>query len=321
MMRIAIVGAGGMGRAWAERIDLIDAARVAAFVDPLIGSMYEPTWLKDFPDTKVVSSLAELDSGMVEAVVVAAATPAHQEVILQALGKRLHVLVEKPFTTSLAGAQELVELACRNNCILMVSQNYRFLKSMQLLRKVITEGSFGHLRAVSCRFWCDHVGRTYQREMLHPMALEMAIHHFDLIRALSGAEAVFGHVMEWNSARSPYQQGGGIAASYQMEGGGLSFPFLYTGSLISTLPPAPWVGLWQLEFDQTTVIIDKVDGVYGIYRGVPSDYELLSLVELDILESLPISFEHFVSCINTGQEPWSSGRDNLLTLRMALGFL
>lgn len=153
------------------------------------------------------------------------------------------------------------------------------------------------------------------------MALEMAIHHFDWVRALTGSEAVQGWLIEWNSARSPYRSGGALEAIYSMEGNGFTFPFSYSGSFTSTLPPTPWVGLWRFEFDQATLIVDRIGDTYGVYEGTGADLKLLTPMEENVLNGLIPAFSHFVECIEKGVEPWSSGRDNLGTLKMALGFV
>ena len=233
-MNFAVVGAGGMGRAWTQVINDSAIGRVAVVVDPLIGTPDEPSWLSDNLSVAKVASLADVPKHAVDAVVVTAATPAHEEIIQEALSQELHVLVEKPFVTSLTAAERLVSLAEAKRRTLMVSQNYRYLKPALFLRDLIKERVYGNLCSVNGRFWCDYAGRPYQHAMDHPMSLEMAIHHFDWVRALTGAEAVEGRMIEWNSARSPYRAGGALEAIYSMEGNGFSFPFSYSGSLIST---------------------------------------------------------------------------------------
>ncbi len=59
------------------------------------------------------------------------------------------------------------------------------------------------------------------------MGLEMAIHHFDLVRAIFDANALSGQVQEWNPSRSPYHMGGALEALFTMGSPEFSFPFLY----------------------------------------------------------------------------------------------
>jgi predicted dehydrogenase len=156
--------------------------------------------------------------------------------------------------------------------------------------------------------------------MLHPMSLEMAIHHFDLVRFMFGAETIWGLVHEWNPGRSPYQMGGALEALFILDNKGTRFPFSYTGSLVTTAPAVPWGGFWRFEFDETSLFADGYEGEYGLYRSSPNGR--LKISEFgDPDMGFDKSFRHFLDCIRNAAEPISSGRDNLNTLRMALTFL
>jgi predicted dehydrogenase len=55
------------------------------------------------------------------------------------------VVVEKPFTPTSAGAQELVDLAEKNNVVLTVYQNRRWDSDFLTLRKYIEDGTLGRI--------------------------------------------------------------------------------------------------------------------------------------------------------------------------------
>lgn len=317
-MNVAIVGAGGMGQAWRVALEQIPNTHVQAFVDPLVGTDKAAPWLEAYPETTQVNALSAL-TGEIDAVVVTALSPAHTEIIRAALERGYHVIVEKPFVTSQDDAKALVALAEERGKTLMVSQNYRFFPGAQRIKKFVEKGEYGDIRAVIGRFWCDWPGKPYQHEMLHPMALEMAIHHFDLCRSMFGAEAVGGNMTEWNPDWSPYRMGGALEALFQMKNASSDFPFLYSGSLVSKAPRTPWGGLWRFEFDQATLVADVIEGQYGLYHASEAGYELLSPFGDDSM-ALAKSFAHFKACVETAREPWSSGRDNLGTLAMALAY-
>lgn len=316
-MKTAVIGAGGMGRAWTLALGAVPGTQIQAFVDPLVGTGRAAPWLADYSNVAQFHHLEELDD--VEAVVVTAFTPAHTEIVRAALERGYHVLVEKPFVTRLEDARALVELAAARRKTLMVSQNYRFFPGPQRVREIAESGTYGSIRAVTGQFWCDWPGKPYQHEMRHPMALEMAIHHFDLARAMFGAEAVSGHVEEWNPDWSPYRMGGALEALFQMKTADTRFPFLYSGSLVGRAPRTPWGGLWRFEFEGATLIADTVDGSYGLYLATDTGLERLGDFGDDTM-ALATSFRHFKTSVEAGTEPWPSGRDNLGTLAMALAY-
>jgi predicted dehydrogenase len=319
-MKVAIAGLGNIGKRWAEVLTQAPDIEVAVFVDPLIGSPQVFPWLAEYPHIPQVQTLDVLLHTDVDALVVTASSPAHAEIVRRGLEFGVHVLVEKPFATQLADAEALVALAREKGRILMVSQNYRFFPGPQTLRSMGRNGELGAVRAVIGQFWYDWPGRPYQHQMMHPMGLEMAIHHFDLVRAIFDANAVSGQVQEWNPARSPYRMGGALEALFTMATRNSSFPFLYTGSLVTQRTRTPWGGLWRFEFDRGTVIADNIDGQYGLFLAGDGRYRFLSAFA-DESMAFDKSFNHFHECIKNGEEAWCSGADNLNTLRMVLSFI
>jgi predicted dehydrogenase len=156
--------------------------------------------------------------------------------------------------------------------------------------------------------------------MMHPMGLEMAVHHFDLVRAIFDANAASGRVQEWNPERSKYRMGGALEALFTMANRDSSFPFLYSGSLVTQRTRTPWGGLWRFEFDRATIIAEHIDGQYGLFLTGDGQYKFLSAFA-DESMAFDKSFNHFHECIKNGKEAWSSGADNLNTLRMVLSFI
>lgn len=318
-LRVALVGAGGLGRAWNGAINKHPEVELAAVVDPLIGTDKQAEWIDtetgDVPRSTDISATGGL---ALDAAVITAFSTAHFDAVSKALERGLHVLVEKPFATSMQDAEKLVDLAAQKDLTLMVSQNYRYFPGSKTLRGIVQSGKYGKVTAVFGEFWCDWPGKPYQHGMDHVMGLEMAIHHFDMVRAIFDAEPASGHVREWQPAKCQYKSGGGIDALFDMKGNDQDFPFTYSGSLVGKAPRTPWPGNWRIEFDTETLVVDTVDDRYGIYRAHEGGFEWIGeLNGPDMAFEMPLG--HFRDCIANGAEPWSSGRDNLGTLGMALG--
>lgn len=318
-MRIALVGAGGLGRGWARVISNLPQADLVAIVDPLIGSERQAEWVAtEVGHLPLVTSLEGTAGMEVDAAVVTAFSIAHHAAVSAALERGLHVLVEKPFAVTMAEAEELVDLAKRKRLTLMVSQNYRYFPGAKILREIVADERYGKIASVFCEFNLDWPGKPYQHGMQHAMGLEMAVHHFDMCRAFFDAEAVGGYVSEWQPADSQYAGGGAIEALFDMEGPKGTFPFTYSGNLVSKAPRTPWPGRWRFEFDRKTILLDTFEDGYGLYASQVDEREWLGRYDGDDMSfNLPLA--HFIDSIRTSKEPWSSGRDNLGTMRMALG--
>jgi predicted dehydrogenase len=319
-VKVAIAGLGSLGKKWTEVVSQSPNVQLAALVDPLIGIDDVFPWLANYPSVPQGQTLDSLQSGKVDALIVTASSPAHAEIAQRALELNLHVLIEKPFTTQYAEAEALVKLARERNRILMVSQNYRFFPGPGALRSIIRNGDLGPVRAVIGQFWCDWPGKPYQHRMMHPMGLEMAVHHFDLVRAIFDANPLSGRVQEWNPARSPYLMGGALEALFTMRAQQSTFPFLYSGSLVTQGASTPWGGLWRMEFDSGTLVADTIGGQYGLFRANGDRHQWLTEFA-DQSMAFDKSLHHFLECIQNGNEPWPSGADNLQTLSMVLNFI
>jgi predicted dehydrogenase len=311
-----MVGAGGLAETWSKKVLAEARAELVAVVDPLIGTDRQSPWLSNIAEIPRFRDLASMTTEA-DAILVTAFSTAHASIIRDALPRGLHVLVEKPFTTTMADAEELVALAEARRLTLMVSQNYRFFPGSALVRDLVRTRRFGGIAAIFGEFWCDWPGKPYQHGMQHVMGLEMAVHHFDMARAIFESEAVGGTVREWQPAACRYASGGAVEALFDMADPHGSFPFTYSGSLVGKAPLTPWPGLWRFEFDKETVVVDTVDGRYGTYRAHAGGFDWLGPFWDDMVFELPLA--HFIESVRSGREPWCSGRDNLGTLKMALG--
>jgi predicted dehydrogenase len=266
---------------------------------------------------QALESICDID---VDAVVVTASSPAHAEIVQSALQSGLHVLVEKSFATEISDAEALVALAREKGRILMVSQNYRFFPGPQALRAIGRDGELGAVRAVIGQFWCDWPGKPHQHQMMHPMGLEMAVHHFDLVRAMFGANAVSGQLQEWNPQRSPYRMGGAVEALFARATRNTTFPFLYfwqpgdkgnANSLGWTV---------ALRIRRRHHLGRSHQWTVRSFLAGDRNHKFISAFA-DESMAFDQSFNHFHDCIKNGKEPWPSGADNLNTLSMVLNFI
>ncbi|HZA83431.1 MAG TPA: Gfo/Idh/MocA family oxidoreductase, partial [Actinomycetes bacterium] len=82
----------------------------------------------------------------VEAVAVATPAWTHFEVALACLEAGRHVLVEKPFASSVAEGEKLVAAARRNGLVLMCDHTYCYTPAVRRLGQLIGEGALGELQ-------------------------------------------------------------------------------------------------------------------------------------------------------------------------------
>lgn len=100
----------------------------------------------DLPDMRVVPDVSALlaEPG-IDLVVVASPDALHAEHAIAALEAGRHVLIDKPFATSLADARRIAEAGETSGKLVTVFQNRRWDSDFRTLRRLITEGTLGEI--------------------------------------------------------------------------------------------------------------------------------------------------------------------------------
>ena len=109
--------------------------------------------VEKYPQVITYRSLRELLSDdAAELVIVNTPNATHYDYTKQCLLANKHVIVEKPFTNTVADGQELVELATSKGLMLSVFHNRRFDSDFRTVKKVVTEQLLGEMIEVEIHF-------------------------------------------------------------------------------------------------------------------------------------------------------------------------
>jgi scyllo-inositol 2-dehydrogenase (NADP+) len=113
----------------------------------LVGSWERSKQLiqQDYPNVKSYATLEALLQDDVDLVIVNTPVGTHFEYAKQVLLSGKHAVVEKAFTTTVAEAQELVNLAKEKGLKLSVFQNRRWDSDFKTVRKVVSDKVLGEL--------------------------------------------------------------------------------------------------------------------------------------------------------------------------------
>jgi predicted dehydrogenase len=318
MLRLIQVGMGGWGRDWAKRVlRHDDGVALLACVDPDAASLaLARKQLGRSVQGYFESLAAALTATDAEAVLITASLPGHVPLAVEALRAGKHVLLEKPFAPSVAEARQVVELAAEQDRVLMISQNYRFFPAVQTVRDLVRSGILGEMGSVSVDFrrYANAAAREGHRHytLRQPLLADMAIHHFDLMRAVLGQEPVEIACRAWNPPWSNFDEPAAASAVIEFDGGTV---VSYRGSWVSPGPQTAWAGEWRMECAGGEIAWTSRDN-----RGAGVDrvtvrplgerarrLELPAPVHIDRAGSL----RAFTNAVTTGEQPESSGRDNL----------
>ncbi|HET6313021.1 MAG TPA: Gfo/Idh/MocA family oxidoreductase [Chloroflexia bacterium] len=318
MLRVIQAGMGGWGRDWARNVlRPNEEVALVACVDADAASLALARKHLDLPAHGYFETLtAALNAVDAEAVLITASLPGHVPLAAEALNAGKHVLLEKPFAPSVAEARQLVELAEERGRVLMVSQNYRFFPAVQAVRELLRSGSLGDIGPVSVDFrrYANTAARQGHRHYTVPQPLlaDMAIHHFDLMRAVLGQEPVEIACRAWNPAWSNFEEPAAAFATIAFDGGAV---VSYRGSWVSPGRQTAWAGEWHMECHAGEVAWTSRDNLGANVDHVTVKPLGKRAQRLELPAHLPIdragSLRAFMRAVATGEEPESSGRDNL----------
>jgi len=311
-LKVIQLGVGGRGRAFLKALVDDGDFTHAAYVDPNPASMAEAQTIKPL-DERLCYSDMERALAEVEADAVFVVTPPHLHTAhcRAALSAGKHVLVEKPFTKSLAEAREIVEMAERLGLTLVVSQNARYAARVQRARELIEGSAYGRVCAgtvikLGYRARVHHSG-----EDAHSYLWERGVHDVDtLLHLMRPQVARRASARSFNPPFSPYKGGASAYGWVEFDGGAvvdlnLSFMSHMKRNEI------------MLECEEATV---RLDGGLTVHR-TDAEPETIEVDAGRYRDSVRCVLDSFRDGITKGQEALTSGRANLQTIAVieALG--
>jgi predicted dehydrogenase len=154
-----ILGPGGIARAFAKDLQLLDGHEVAAVGSRTLSNAQE--FAKSFGGTAYGSYEELVADPTVDAIYVATPHPSHKDNVISALNAGKPVLCEKPFAVNAHEAREMVAAAERNGVALMEAMWARFLPHYAHVREIIASGVLGQILTVQA----DHGQRLADRNI------------------------------------------------------------------------------------------------------------------------------------------------------------
>ncbi len=324
-MRFVVAGLGWWGRSWTEVLKIHPKVQLIATVDP---STNARDWSRE---NLSVPHFTDLDSAFHEidadAVLVTTPPKFHCPVLIKAIENRKHVLVEKPLVTSPEQAAEISSAIEKTDSKVMVGQGYRFMDSATILRQALQSGKIGELQAIRILF------RQYIPDLLeqdhplyqlqHSILLDMANHHFDLIRYLTQHEFSKVTAFEYETPDNAFRYPSSALCLLTLESG---VSVVWDGDWCRRDPRTSWEGEWEFigsearmfwRGEQAKEIKNRFNPVIFIERP-GGTLEQIPFVESIGDRRVPV-LDHFIESITNGRQPEPSIFDNLKMLRAVFG--
>jgi predicted dehydrogenase len=324
-IRLALLGAGVIGRQHVHHMRADDSLALAAIVDPMPVAQ---AWAAELgvPWHPDLASL--LAAGRPDGVIVATPTQSHVELGLQCIAAGLPTLMEKPIANEVPGATRLVEAAEAAGVPLLVGHHRRHNPLLQPAKQAIDSGRLGRLVVVHAICWfhkpAGYFAPAWRRAPGAGPILTNIIHDIDLLRALCGevasvqaeeSSAVRGHAVE-DTAAILLRFASGVLGTVA----------------VSDTIAAPWN--WELtvgenpDYTQTPESCILLGGTRGSlslpyldlwsHAGTPDWMAPIGAERLPTPPGHPLALQlrNFAAVIRGTQPPVVSGREGLNTLKV-----
>lgn len=250
----------------------------------------------------------------VDAIAIAVPTALHYPIAKRALEANKHVLVEKPITTTIEQAEDLVEIASKNKLILQVGHIERFNGAVLELGKIVDNPFLIESRRLSpFNKRISDVG----------VVLDLMIHDIDIILNLVGkpVKSVHGRGV---SVYSDYED---IAvATINFEGGCVA-------NIVASRATQAKIRRLNISQESSFILLDFATQDIQIERQAASAYlmtrEELKYKQESFIERIAVhrdnplkqEHQHFISCINGQTDSIVGLQEELRTLKVATDIL
>lgn len=316
MVNFGVIGYGYWGPNIVRNLDAVEGARVLTVADSLPAARARAQkanhGIHVTADTSAVISSPEIDA-------VAIITPVwtHFELAKAALENGKHIFVEKPFTSNAGQAEELINLAARNNLKIMVDHTFLFTGAVRKIKQLLQEGTLGKL------YYYDSTR----------VNLGLFQHDVNVIWDLAPHDL---SIMDYLIGENPEQ----IVATGQTHLNGfedVAFITLYFPNEVIAHINVNWLSpvkvrttliggekkmlVWNdLEADEKIKIYDKGiqitsrEGLYNLLVNYRSGD--MWAPKLEQVEALQLELAYFVDCIVKDQTPFNDGAAGLRVVKM-----
>jgi predicted dehydrogenase len=324
-LKLAVIGAGGIGKRHAAHIAAEPMAGLSGIADPspaarMLAETLGARWFASFADL--------LAADRPDGVVIATPNRLHVDNGLEAVAAGLPALVEKPIADDAAGAARLVEAAEAAGVPLLVGHHRRFNPLIGAAKDIIDAGRLGRVVAVHGHFWRmkpeAYFNLAWRREEGGGPVLINLSHDIDLFRHLCGEVASV--MAQVSNAERRHAVEDTAAILLRFASGAL-------GTLSgSDCVVAPWS--WELTSGENPAYIQpdqsccQIAGTHGSLTipqlelwanpGERSWTEPLVRQRLPYVPGDPLRLQirHFCDVICAKATPIVSGREGLATLRV-----
>ncbi|MCX7726073.1 MAG: Gfo/Idh/MocA family oxidoreductase [Chitinispirillaceae bacterium] len=318
MIKIGVVGCGYWGPNIIRNFSLVEDTKVVAVCDKKEVALNRIK--KIYPDLNCTTNENDIiNSSEIDCVAVVTPVSTHYPLSKKVLENGKHLFVEKPFTTTCAEAEKLINLAESKRLIIMVDHTFLFTGAVRKMKEIIDRGDLGTI------YYYDST-RINLGLFQHDVNViwDLAPHDFSimnyLIKEKPAAVLACGqcHIDDYDKENLAYITvffNSNMIAHFNVNW--LS-PVKVRNTIIGGEKK---MLLWDdMLTDEKIRVYDKgieVKSVEGIYELLVS-YRSSDMwsPKVDQTEALSLECRYFIDCIKSGKKPFNDGEAGLQVVKM-----
>jgi len=317
-LKYIIVGTGGWGGHWCHRVlprlKAMGKAEPAAAVDVNPDALKNAVDGLELPAEKCYTDIdAAFDGNPADFAIVVVPPAHHEKVVDVALAHDLHVLTEKPIADSMEASCRIYKKIKAAGKKSAVTMSHRCDQDKVSLERAVKSGVYGPLNYVVCRFThnCREFASwgEFRHRIADPLLIEGTVHHFDVFRAISGANAKTVYAQTWNPEWGEYAGDSTGLITIQMDNG---VHCMYEGAKANASTMNGWGNeYFRAECRDGTLELSErhLRLLHGPAWGKPT-CEDLALIEQPVWQNAWIA-EIYCDWLNGGPAPATNIDDNI----------
>jgi predicted dehydrogenase len=144
VVRVGVVGYGYWGPNIVRNLSALDGCELVAVCDKNPAALGRAS--RAYPGVQLTADCSDLlRAPEIDAITIVTPVWTHFELAKAALENGKHVFVEKPFTSTSAQAEQLIELAAKKGLCVMVDHTFLFSGAVRKIRQLVDDGTLGPL--------------------------------------------------------------------------------------------------------------------------------------------------------------------------------
>ncbi len=317
-LRYILVGTGGFGAYWCQetlpRLSQMGKAVPVAAVDINPSALTNAQEHLSLSPEKCYADINKaFDENAADFAIIVVPPAYHENIVDVALAHNLNILSEKPIADTMSACCRIYKKVTAAGKKMAVTMSHRFDQDKQSLENAVKTGGYGRLNYLVYRFThnCRKFGSwgEFRHKIPDTLLIEGTVHHFDIMRAICGANAETVYTQSWNPPWGEYAGDSTALINIKMTNGAHCF---YEGAKANASTMNGWGNDYiRAECENGTLELDyrRLRVLNGNAWDKPVSNDL-PLLEREVWKN-PWLAEMFCDWLNNGSTPPNTLEDNI----------